>query len=358
MKYRTVSIHDRESYTSDGVKVINIDVNDPISSLVIGLEATLGSATMAGYLQDNLTKIELVDGGKVLWSTDCKRAEAIDWYNLGGKVRSNHNIMLNGNTPYRAIGLNFGRWLWDEVYALDPKQFRNLQLRLTLDIDAVDGAAATDYLEVFANVFDEKAVSPVGFIATMDVKSWTAAASTHEYTDLPLDYPLRALYVQALLAGTEPNQAISNIKVSEDQDKKVPIDLGAQEITRTLLAKYGPVEEHYYFATGTSNKYLYIMPTTRVAGFLAQWATSASNHVAALYDGDGGRLKTISATAGHNSQIYVRGHIPHAVYEVPFGDPMVPEDALDPRSLGSLKLDVTGASTPACVATVQQYRNY
>ena len=84
------------------------------------------------------------------------------------------------------------------------------------------------------------------------------------YTDLPLDHRYRALFLRAYLAGTEANQCVANLKLSEDQDKRVPFDDDPMILYSTILNGWPKVAETYWFATAAANRYMYITPTTRV----------------------------------------------------------------------------------------------
>lgn len=358
MFYRMNTIHERKSYTSDTTEVIDLDIASPISSLVIGLECLNSSATQTAHPMSCLTKIEIVDGSDVIYSLDGYEAEALDWYNNKGKFRANYNYALNAGNECRYVGINFGRWLWDKEYAFDPQKFTNPQLRISMDIDAGANAASTLYLTVWANLFDQKSVNLKGFLMTKELKQYVIASSVHEYTDMPTDYPYRGIYYRPFVAGTEPNQVVSNFKLSEDQDRRIPFDHGVQDIERVIQNMYPEVIEHYYFADDTTAKYLYIAPSTRVAGFIQAWKATAPAGTHSFYDGDGGRGKIIAGTAGENIQVIVRGRIPHCVYQIPCGMQDDPSDWWDVRNLGKLRLDVTGAATAAGYIFIEQFRNY
>lgn len=258
----------------------------------------------------------------------------------------------------RYIGLNFGRWLWDTVYALDPKRFTNPQLRVTLDIDGWAATGSAIAVTGWAALFDQKTVQPVGFLSSKEIKSWTASSGAHEYTDMPLDMPYRAIYLRPYLLGTEPNSCVSNVKLSENEDKVIPYDAGVQDILRVIQGMYPMVEEAYWFSLDTSTRYLYIAPTTRVTAIGEVWAAAAVAQDPAFYNGDGGRLDTIAAANASNTQIHVRGYVPHCVYEIPCGMKDEPDDWYDVRRLGRLKLDVTGAASAALSVFLQQARIY
>lgn len=361
MDYRLNTIFEQKSYTADATEIIDIDAQDPISQIIVGLDVVNDGDTSTAHAIACLTKIELVDGSDKLFSLSGYEAEAVDWYhNL--VLRPNWNPYLNGMSVQRFIGINFGRWLWDEMLAFDPKQFRNPQLKLTLDIDAGGNSASTNKLKVWAAMFDEKTINPVGFLMHKEVKSYIMTASGHEYTDMPLDYPYRKLLIRQQEAGTEPNQNVANIKVSENQDKKVPFDHGTEDILRAITARTPMLSEVLYFPITITSGNRYCTPTTRVVGNINEWAAAIAAGAMGFYDGDGGRFKAICATGPTNANAMVSGWLPHGVWDIPCQSKDEPGGYYDVTRLRSLKLDVTGAAGLAGTETLQiflqQYRPY
>ena len=267
-------------------------------------------------------------------------------------------MAMNGNDIQRFIGINFGRYLWDKEYAFDPARFSNPQLRIGLDINAGGNTGTHNKIACYASLFEERPGLLKGFLMAKEIKQYTMASATHDYTDLPLDHRYRGLYFRPFLLGTEPCQAVTNIKLSEDQDKRIPFDLPGADIFRILQADLPICEEMYYFTLGAANKYIYCAPSSRVTGFSQAWGEAVADHRGAIYDGDGGRLKTIAYAAPWNAQVLIKGYVPHAVYQIPFGDKMDPSDWYDVGMLGSLKLDITGAAAAKGFIFLQQERLY
>jgi len=358
MNYRINNFFARKSYTSDTTVVIDLDMQDVISDIGIIFEGTGSTHLNSSPLFDGITNIEIVDGSEVLYSLGGVEAEAVDWYAKGGQFCNNYNYAMNGGGYTRTLILHFGRYRFDPLLALDPKQFKNLQMKVTLDIDGGGNSPETVYLQCWANLFDEKAISPAGFLMTKEVKMYTGASSTHEYTDLPVDYPIRALYLRAHLADTEANQCIANVKISEDQGKKVPFDLDAHALQRIVTDNYPKVSESYWFAPDTSVRYLYIAPTAQVTALGQPWAETAADQGLTCYQGDGGKLYVITASTASNSQIHCQGHFPHAMFEIPFGLKNDPDDWFDPGGIRNLKADITGGASSVNHIIVQQLRRY
>jgi len=358
MNYRLNKFLSREKFETDTTKVIDLNMRDVISNICIFFEITNAAAAMTAHPAAGITQVELVDGSDVLFSLDGYEIEALDWYHQKGHFPANWNYALNGGNIQRVLRINFGRHLWDRELAFDPKRFNNPQLRITMDIDGGGNSGSAIYLTCWANLFEDQPGELKGFLMAKELKQWTMADNVHEYTDLPLDYPYRGLYLRAALAGTEPNSCVQNIKLSEDQDKRVPYNAGGQELLRYVQENYPPVEEHYWYALDTSNRYLYIAPTAMVCAVGAVWAEAGVAQDAAFYDGDGGRLKTIAADNASNTQIFVRGYVPHSVFEIPFGLRDEIPDWYDVRRLGNLRADIEGAAAAQGYLFVEQYRTY
>jgi len=358
MNYRLINFFSRANYVADTTVVIDINIQDVISNIAILYELVNADETSCGHPAASVTKVELVDGSDVLFSLDGPEIEALDWYNKGGRFPANYNYCLIGGNVQRTLNLNFGRYLWDKELAFDPKQFNNPQLRISLDIDGGGNSCASMYLTCYANLFETQPAGLKGFLMAKEFKQWTMADNTHEYTDLPVDFPYRALYHRAALAGTESNQCVQNIKLSEDQDKRVPYNQAGNEILRCVTNNYPLVEEAFFYELTQASKALYITPTTMVTAQATNWALAADELNIACYDGDGGELHADTVTADGNVQINVTGHVPHAVFEIPFGLKNVIEDWYDVRSLGNLKADIEGAAAAQGYLFAQQFRNY
>jgi len=358
MNYRLVKLHAEETFAADGTKVIDINISEPISFIVFRLNVYNGSATMAGHAVACLTDLQIIDGSDVLYSLDGYEGQALDWYDLGGRFRANWNCAMNGNGWVTHIGMNFGRYPWDTMFALDPKKFTNPQLKFSLDIDAGGGSPSANYVAIYAGVFDQKIISPQGFLMSKEIKQWTQASGSHEYTDLPTDFPYRALYLRSFLYGTEPESCTTNFKLSENRDSKIPFDLDPLEFNGLVQTKYPPCEEDYMFEVSTSTKYLYVAPSQAVTAYANMWTAAAADRTIALASSDGGRLPAIVNTGAVNAQVHVRGRNPHAVIEIPFGDKNDPGDAYDVTGIRNLQADITGGAAAAAYLFLQQYRYY
>jgi len=358
MNYRLNKFFARQSYIADTTEIIPINIKDPISQILIKLEGLNVGATPTAHLMSLITKIEIVDGSDVLHSLNGYENEALDWYHNHGQLRCNYNYMLEGGTPTRMLAINFGRYLWDKDYAFDPTKFKNPQLRITLDIAAGGHACTPVYLTCFANIFEDGALSLKGFMMTKQLKQHAVVSGSHYYTDLPLDYPYRALYYRTYAASLEASWLLSNLKLSEDQDKRIPIDNTGLEILELLQQTYPPVKESFFAASAIAGRTLYITPCQYITAWSTEWSASAQAQNCSLYGGEGGNLLTYNLADGNNTQIKAEGWIPHGVFEIPFGLKDDSLDWYDVRGIGSLRADMTGGNTGNASIFIQQVRGY
>lgn len=362
MNYRLSTILASKTFTADGTEVIDLNMVDPLSQLIIGFAANItDDTTLTAHAIACITKIEIVDGSDVLFSLSGYEAEAVDWYH-NHNFNSPWDIYMGWGETQRFIRLNFGRYLWDRELAFDPKKYKNPQLKITLDINAGGGVPTLNRLQVWGALFDERVINPIGFLMHKEIKNYVATASAHEYTDLPTDFPYRKLFVRCLYAGTEPNQILSNFKLSEDQDRRIIVDHGTEDILRTIAMQSPPIEEHIHARVMTAATEIFCTPTTRVYPVATQISDTADAGVIAINMGDGGHFDAISGTAARYCSFHVRGWLPHGAWEIPFGLQGDIDDWYNVAKIGSLKLDITAgahsATTPAAQIFLQQLRLY
>lgn len=362
MNYRLSTVFAEKSYAADVTEVIDLKMIDPISQLIIGHRANItNDAAITALAVACITKIELVDGSDVLYSLSGKEAMAADWYH-NHNLNSPWNIYMGWGETDTYIRLNFGRFLWDTELAFDPKKFKNPQLKISLDYDAGGAVPTTNKLRVWAALFDEKVVSPTGFLMHKEIKSYTATASTHEYTDLPTDFPYRKLFIACLYPEIEPGQILSNFKLSEEQDRRIIVDHGTEDILRTIAMVSPEIQEYIHARVATAATHIYCIPTARVYAIGTENGDTSGSGAIATSMGDGGRFHAIAATAQKYAQFFVKGWLPNGAYEIPFGLQNEIDDWFDVAGLGSLRLDITAgahsATTPSAQIFLQQLRKY
>ncbi len=359
MNYRIAKILARKSFTTDAVEPIEINIQDPISQMVIIYEqVTVGTMTLLGHPATCVPKIELIDGSDKLYSLSGVETQAVDFYH-NKKEPANELRILHAVTGYQVFQLNFGRYLYDDLLAWDPKKFVNPQLKITIDIDASNAVNAQAYLTVLAHAFDEKEISPAGFLMHKEIKSWNLADGAHEYTALPTDFPYRKLFLRAQRYDYSPTIQVDNIKITEENDKRIPVDNTPSEIMRAIISQTPPYRETYVTGGAAALLNNYITACHRAHFGSSIWRQDANGGDIMCGFGDGGRLKIYCENTNRNMQFSGEGFLPHGVFEIPFGMQDEPDDWYDVNKVKSLKADITGGeNTGSAQIMLQQFRKY
>lgn len=366
MRQREFVIEDSKTLGDSGTEITNIDVQDPISELVLHFNADNGATyNKASPLERCISKIEVTDGSDVLFSLSGTLARGL-FAELHGKVPNHYTTEVGSNTPYTSIPIRFGRWLYDPRYALNPKAFRNPQVKITWNLAAVNAVGATGYLtgsleySLTARIMEE-GETPVGFLMSKSVESFTSAASGDYRSDLPTDYPYRALLVRAYKSGVDIRNSITNVKLSVDGDRYIPFDLSSEDLLYFMLNEHNPLYTRQQVVVddgGTAETWIAMSLGGNVH------SRDTGNVVATNYFSKSQALVYVVDHAGvakSNAGVFItdsgRGY--HNCILIPFGRLDVPEEAFRADLHNSAKLFLTQGNAGAAVdVAVQQYRNY
>jgi len=357
MNYRHAEILASQDLGESGTKIIDIDLADVVSRMTVVFQPVGGSVTILGHPVLSISKIEIIDGSDVLHSLTGKQGQALNIFDTKNPVAQEIDYRIGG-TPLIYYNIDFGRWLWDTDLAFDPKKFTNPQLKITFDENAYDASVSSHAFMVYAHVFDEKAISPVGYLMAKEIKSYTGVAGGYEYTDLPTDYAIRKLLLQGELAGSGVRAIVQEIRLSEDNDKRIPID-GDIHALRAFLDPLvpdavdivrGTIAASSTIQYCTAHNLVVVSPNTQVVDEAIRVGPCS-----------GGRFTAKMQTNAGVVEFQIRGKNPHGCICIPFGDQGKPDDWYDVTKLGNLKLRVKGGGSAASSTTqiiTQQMRGY
>jgi hypothetical protein len=358
MNYRQTQILAQKTLAASGTEVIDLDVQDPISAILFEYRNTRGGITDIEHLMACLSKVELVDGADVLFSLSGKQMQALDYYDAGLSSYT-FNTWGIGIQELAGFTYHFGRKLWDPRLALDTKRFRNPQLKITHNRALKDASSSAHEIKIIGYVFDEKMPAPEGFLMSKEIKAFTSgAADSFEYTDLPLDHPIRKLLIYAYDDAYSPHQVVKEIRLSENNDRKVPVDEGLSTIMKAVNSMYPRWCETLYGPLTAVVSDRYVTP-----GFDAVVSGGAEG-VAGYVGVEAGALHSPIGMYGNGNLTYrcqVSGFQPHSVVPVDFGDQQDPADWYDVTKLGNLKARTkagTAGTAGAVALFAQQFRRY
>lgn len=356
MNYRHAVLLSAEDCTTDGTKTIDLKGLDPISKLQIQLKGLNSTSTPVAHPAAAVTKIEIVDGSDVLHSLTGYEEQALDFYN-NGVISPELLNYVNDEYFTALLQVNFGRWLWDEDLAFDPSRFKNPQLKITHDISAGGSNADAGTLDVNAELFDERKISPSGFMMAKEYNAYTLSASAAHVVEMPTDYVMRQMMLQSLYSGNYPYQQYHDLKLSENNGKKIVIDDSVSDLIKYLLAGTPTVRERVRSMITTGVVSHYVAPTYNVG----VWGSERLTDAGAFYcsTNSGGIAGVAGGAAGQGNWEAV-GQCPHGALSIPFGDPWDANMWYDVTKLAKLDLTITagsGASGTVQIVT-EQLRRY
>lgn len=335
MNYRQTEILDEKALTGTGTEIIPINVKDIISRISLSWRVVKVNNFMHSYAHKDITKIELVDGSDLLHSLDGGQNQALCIYDRKVGTMS-HGQHMEAMSQFSMFGLDFGRKLYDKELAFDPTKFSNPALKVTYDVNVSDEGVETGYLEVWADCFDEKVITPIGFLMAKEHFNTGTPDSGYTYVALPTDYPYRKLLIQGYYKAHEPWNVISEARLNEDNGKRIPFDWDLEDYCRVRKGIDQPVIEDFDAAMTWQPLAYYLTPST-------YWTTPI-----AMPDGDGSDLRvTEPGRGGYNIQQadidgeahgITRGWLPNHCYQFPFGDQDDIDDWYDVTRIGSLRL--------------------
>lgn len=357
MNYRTVTILASEALGASGTKIIPLNIKDPITALIFNYTYTVGAGVRLLPEPDAFTKIELVDGSDVLMSLSGTEMAAMHFYdghpfiNLGA---SN----IQSTSGHGMLRHYFGRFFRDPVLAFDPTKFRNPQLKISWDVTDIEANATDLTVTVLAECFDEKLISPVGFLQSREFHSYSPGASEHEYVDLPTDLLLRKLFLQTKEFGTSSSGLLTSLKLSEDNDKRIPFDILRANLENKCGIEFGICHQNTYCQPLGVADPIFCAPAAWIMlGLLDTTATRAIQ----FHGVTGGRITLVGDTSTDVLTGSISGILPYYVYCIPFGEGGDIEDWYDVTKVGSLRLDIeSGADAAGAIfnTILQQLRRY
>ncbi|MDD3137102.1 MAG: hypothetical protein PHF64_11435 [Methanoregula sp.] len=339
--HRVATLLASKSNTTPGTETVDVDVRAPISRISIHNKVTSAGTVLTAHPAANISKIELIDGSNILASLSGYQCQALNFYNQK-KTPNCFLTDISAVQTWQTFDLDFGRWLFDTLYALDPTRYDNLQLKITHNYQTADASASASTLEVYAHAFDKKKITPIGFLRAREHKAYTCGADgTTEYVELPIDQTIRQILVRASANDYYPWQVANRLKLSENSDAVVPMDISTSAFLKHINREYPRVEEPAAIAVNQTARDVYtmavwqlhfgLMPVT-VTNIIAMEAVNKSLPVA------------LDITASDNCTGIISGCQPHACFPIPFGDQEDPNDWYDLAGVDKLNLQVKAGS--------------
>lgn len=365
MQYRYAYLENRLNLGDSGENTTDINVTDPFDELLVELRCANNGDNLNNRLFDVIDELQVIDGSEVLYSLDGYEQFGAQAYKLG-KIPWQYLEESSGQTQIISAPILFGRFRGDSEYAFDPAKFTNPQFRIKwnlANIHAVGSEGFTSgglYMTLIAKVHHE-GPTPRALLMTKQFYTWTGGADATEYIPQDRDRKIQAIMLRLQLADTEMQDILSNLKLSCDGGKHVPLDLRGEDVLNMLVGTQPRFEYHQSFKCGqsdTKEQLLHYFP-------MMSWNMGQTDAVAnwVQYKHGNGTLKVRIAGAAmggrYGVQGVVTGFCPYRCVWIPFGDPTDPAEWFDAPIWGSVRLEVkTGLASVSAYEILVQERVY
>jgi len=330
MNYRHAPLMSPQSLGASGTKIVKIDVQKPISRIEIRYKTTKVLQYMTAPGPANVPKIELVDGSKVCHGLTGYENQALAYYSRPN-ISMEHGQHIATLSEVDLYTIDFGRYLWDEQLAFDPLRHDNPELKITYDRALADTGCVTDEVEIWADIFDEKAVSPLGFLLATEHYAYTVpVAGGFEEISLPADRPIRQILVRAHQDGKEPWAIVDQVRLDEGTIDRIPFDYTSMEYYFRRMKNEWPQIRTAFQAAMSAVAQVYYIPQSEF------WASIALLGIG----GTGNPFETTASMAGGKASLNgdvgvtvigeARGWLPWSTFQFPMGKQDVIDDWYDP----------------------------
>ena len=359
MRTRHSVIEDSHSIAVNGIHTFDLENMGPVSRITILPRVTNPNAWVSvGHPDEIISNIQIIDGSDVLFAMSGGEARALAYYSTGKVPVSSLNSMAL-EWSYAPIDIYFGRYLWDKELAFDPSQYSNPQLKITTVIAAHMTAAATGFVTVVADVFDEAPPSISGMFIQKVHHNLTLVAAAVSYVDLPDDLPIRLMMVGSYSDSQAPEYQVTQLRLSEAGDKHLIFDEPLDELCSYFCSQYPPWHEKISTQVKVAHDSFWITPAFEQT--VTMVGTNDSDAPAQMVAASGGQQRTVEASAVTTVEGIARGWCPNGMVPLDFRGPDTgPADYWDVKKGGGAKLRFTAAAgpdvTPTFNTVIQSFR--
>lgn len=357
MNYRTVEILDQMDPGPAGTQVIPLNLKDMVSRITLSYICEPVSLAMIAAIAANITKIELTDGSDVLYSLSGYECQALVQYDRRCNALTGPNYIA-GSGMSSQFPIDFGRFKYDPLLALDPSRFNNLMLKITYNEDLMDASVNVHFLEVYADCFDEKVISPRGFLSAKEWINFTLAAATgYHDVNLPTDEIIRRILVRGYAEKKTPEVILGEVRLTEEEKKRIVFDWQTYKYQIAQYPDDMPILERMFEYANAAGDYDKFAMMSDYMGMAAIQETVGED-AWVNYPSDGGFIERFGDTTNMVGHILL-GRNPHHTFDFPMGNPQDIDDWYDVTGKGSVILRCReGGTAGTCQVFLQQFRRY
>lgn len=242
MSWRRTTVANVVSLSDTEVWEYSLPSSGILNAVFLQLRATNGATSnLDAPLEACVNAIQIVDGGRVLLDLSGPQTQIVSLLAAKSEPRSMVSEQLSEVQTFQAL-LPLGMKLYDDEMGLDLSKLVNPRLRVDVDLTAVRATGATGFvsgtgrLSCVLIVNDGSDVpTPANFLKSHEIKRWTTGSSGDEVTQAPIDGPWARAIVRAHVANSNPDDVLTNIKMTFDSGRFVALD----ELTKWAADSFG-----------------------------------------------------------------------------------------------------------------------
>lgn len=206
--------------------------------IVTAYSTPTASTDPALPLSEAITKIEIVDGSKVLKSLTGNQIKGLMMIH-GPKSISGSETNDNAVEGHDEIRLLMGKIINGVNYAPDMSRFSNPQIKITYDYSITTGKRGATYdadaapamkFTVLAKIVREGGKYTHGYVKSSEIYTFTQAASTETPVEIPRGEKLIGLGIEAGYDALQFTDDVNQLKLDFDNSDWIPIEFYEDEV--------------------------------------------------------------------------------------------------------------------------------
>lgn len=350
----------QREYIREGVSMTLNDtyrLDLPEHGLLGSLLLRISGSQASGYgasgadwrIIDELSKLELIlDGARVCKSLTGYQVQALSAWDQGVMDPSVWRNYAT-NTQFSYLLVNFGRFLFDMDYGLDLSRYNNVEFRLANTATSSDFSDLT--ISLLAYYLREASPSQFkGYLRSEEWRRWTTVADETKYENLPVEFPIRRILLQAIPSVDADNVEQTNMANLMD-DIELNLDTGQTKVYKGGIDDL--MRENYYdngkpliaggFPYHTADKGIDVSlgyVTKAVAGPGSQDGAAAATNTTIESGRTSFTQKLETSEADSPAALMVEGIAPYLTALFRFDQAWDPASYLDPQARATVQLNV------------------
>jgi len=232
MRLRKSYIIEDTVLDASGTVTKDLDFKDPIAGIYISVQGKkYDHANINPLIARNISKVEIVDGTKELFSMNMEMAQAL--FLNAMKTLPLNVISANAYATNQShLPILFGREFSDKEWAFDPTKYTNPQLKITYAFTEGAGYWTDNYqkMTIYAILQEQVSGRPANFLSAREFYSWTKTTSGDQDMDMPIDYPIRMLLWSIKDCTSPVYNELNKIKIDCNMGEWIPIEQTCEDL--------------------------------------------------------------------------------------------------------------------------------